>query len=117
MVFLGAAVCLVYWPATRGPFVFDDTATIVDNPSLRHLWPLVGGGLDGSGYYAGKLDIFNNVVYNWRSRTTDGGAHQVNFVNNYYKAGAASSQEYALNAQYGGFPGVSLGRRTHRVQR
>lgn len=68
-------------------------------------WSL-GGGLDGSGYYAGKLDIFNNVVYNWRSRTTDGGAHQVNFVNNYYKAGAASSQEYALNAQYGGFPGT-----------
>ena len=68
-------------------------------------WSL-GGGLDGTGNYAGKLDIFNNVVYNWRSRTTDGGAHQVNFVNNYYKAGAASSQEYALNAQYGGFPGT-----------
>jgi hypothetical protein len=68
-------------------------------------WSL-GGGLDASGKYAGKLDIFNNVVYNWRSRTTDGGAHQVNFVNNYYKAGAASSQEYALNAQYGGFPGT-----------
>lgn len=68
-------------------------------------WSL-GGGLDASGKYAGKLDIFNNVVYNWRSRTTDGGAHEVNFVNNYYKAGAASSQEYALNAQYGGFPGT-----------
>jgi hypothetical protein len=67
-------------------------------------WSL-GGGLDGNGY-AGRLDIFNNVVYNWRSRTTDGGAHEVNFVNNYYKAGAASSQEYALNAQYGGFPGT-----------
>jgi hypothetical protein len=66
----------------------------------------MGGGLDANGFYAGKLDIFNNVVYNWRSRTTDGGAHQVNFVNNYYKAGAASSQEYALNAQYGGFPGT-----------
>ena len=68
-------------------------------------WSL-GGGLDANGKYAGRLDIFNNVVYNWRSRTTDGGAHQVNFVNNYYKAGAASSQEYALNAQYGGFPGT-----------
>ncbi len=68
-------------------------------------WSL-GGGLDANGNYAGKLDIFNNVVYNWRSRTSDGGAHQVNFVNNYYKAGAASSQEYALNAQYGGFPGT-----------
>jgi hypothetical protein len=68
-------------------------------------WSL-GGGLDANGNYAGKLDIFNNVVYNWRSRTTDGGAHQVNFVNNYYKAGAASTQSRALNAQYGGFPGT-----------
>jgi hypothetical protein len=68
-------------------------------------WSLAGG-LDGSGYYAGKLDIFNNVVYNWRTRTTDGGAHQVNFVNNYYKAGPASTQSRALNAQYGGFPGT-----------
>ena len=68
-------------------------------------WSL-GGGLDASGYYAGKLDIFNNVVYNWRSRTTDGGAHQVNFVNNYYKAGAASTYNRALNATYGGFPGT-----------
>jgi hypothetical protein len=68
-------------------------------------WSL-GGGLDASGRYAGKLDIFNNVIYNWRSRTTDGGAHQVNFVNNYYKAGAASTYSRALNAQYGGFPGT-----------
>ncbi|HMP83879.1 MAG TPA: T9SS C-terminal target domain-containing protein [Verrucomicrobiota bacterium] len=68
-------------------------------------WSLAGG-LDASGRYAGKLDIFNNVVYNWRGRTTDGGAHQVNFVNNYYKAGPASTQSRALNAQYGGFPGT-----------
>ena len=41
---LGVAVCLVYYPATRGPFVFDDSATIVVNPSIRQLWPLVGSG-------------------------------------------------------------------------
>jgi hypothetical protein len=52
------------------------------------------------------LDIFNNVVYNWRSRTTDGGAHEVNFVNNYYKPGAATTLFTALNPQYGGFPGT-----------
>lgn len=68
-------------------------------------WSLAGG-LDGNGYYAGRLDIFNNVVYNWRSRTTDGGAHEVNFVKNYYKPGAASTQNYALNAQWDGFPGT-----------
>jgi hypothetical protein len=68
-------------------------------------WSL-GGGLDGNGYYSGKLDIRNNVVYNWRGRTTDGGAHQVNFVNNYYKPGAASRIFYALTADH---EGVGLG--------
>ena len=66
----------------------------------------MGGGLDASGNFAGRLDIFNNVVYNWGGRTTDGGAHKVNFVNNYYKPGAASTYFYALNAQYGNFPGT-----------
>ncbi len=68
-------------------------------------WSLAGG-LDANGYYSGRLDIFNNVVYNWGGRTTDGGAHEVNFVGNYYKPGAASTYFYALNAQYGGFPGT-----------
>ncbi len=68
-------------------------------------WSL-GGGLDGNGYYSGKLDIRNNVVYNWRGRTTDGGAHEVNFVNNYYKPGAASRIFYALTADH---EGVGLG--------
>jgi hypothetical protein len=68
-------------------------------------WSLAGG-LDATGNYAGRLDIFNNVVYNWRGRTTDGGAHQVNFVSNYYKPGAASIMFFALNAQYDAFPGT-----------
>ncbi|MGC4072060.1 MAG: fibronectin type III domain-containing protein [Nibricoccus sp.] len=66
----------------------------------------MAGGLDGAGYYAGKLDIFNNVVYNYGGRTTDGGAHQVNFVNNYYKRGPANGITTLLNPQYGGFPGT-----------
>ncbi|MES2924932.1 MAG: fibronectin type III domain-containing protein [Verrucomicrobiota bacterium] len=66
----------------------------------------MAGGLDAAGYYAGKLDLFNNLVYNWRGRTTDGGAHQVNFVNNYYKPGAATTLFTALNPDYGGFPGT-----------
>ena len=65
----------------------------------------MAGGLDGAGFYAGRLDIFNNVVYNWRSRTTDGGAMEVNFVNNYYKTGPATTLYTALNPQYGRFPG------------
>ncbi|HKJ89781.1 MAG TPA: hypothetical protein VJ960_01515, partial [Oceanipulchritudo sp.] len=61
-------------------------------------WSLAGG-LDTSGEYKGQLDIRNNVVYNWDHRTTDGGAHKVNFVNNYYKAGPATSRHQFLNPQ------------------
>lgn len=61
-------------------------------------WSL-GGGLDGSGAYAGRMDITNNVVYNWGSRTTDGGTKEVNFVNNYYKPGAGSKIFVAFNQQ------------------
>lgn len=68
-------------------------------------WSL-GGGLDPSGFFAGRLDIRNNVVYNWGGRTTDGGAHQVNFVNNYYKPGAAKRKNTVLNPTYDNFPGT-----------
>ncbi len=63
-------------------------------------WSL-GGGLDASGNFAGRLDIRNNVVYNWRTRTTDGGAMEVDFVNNYYKPGAATTfTPYALTINH-----------------
>ena len=61
----------------------------------------MGGGVDASGYFSGRLDIRNNVVYNWRSRTTDGGAMEVNFVNNYYKPGAATTHvPYAVTMNH-----------------
>ncbi|MET0592788.1 MAG: T9SS C-terminal target domain-containing protein [Polyangiaceae bacterium] len=66
----------------------------------------MGGGLDAAGNFSGRLDIFNNVVYNWGGRTTDGGAHEVNFVANYYKPGAATRKKVALTAQYDNFPGT-----------
>ena len=53
------------------------------------VWSLAGG-YDNAVRFAGRLDIRNNVVYNWKHRTTDGGAKQVNFVNNYYKPGPAT---------------------------
>ncbi len=53
-------------------------------------WSLAGG-LDRTGQsLAGKLDIRNNVVYNWRDRTTDGGVRELNFVGNYYRPGPAT---------------------------
>lgn len=62
----------------------------------------IGGGLSGDGFYTGRVDIRNNVVYNWGKRTTDGGANEVNFVNNYYKPGVSTAIFVALNAQHEG---------------
>jgi hypothetical protein len=67
-------------------------------------WSLAGG-LDANGNFAGRLDIFDNIVYNWGGRTTDGGAHEVNFVNNYYRPGPSSVVFHALKADYDSFPG------------
>ena len=69
-------------------------------------WSLAGGLEKKTGAYAGRLDLRDNVVYNWDNRATDGGAHEVNFVDNYYQPGPATRWFYALNAQYGGFPGT-----------
>lgn len=76
---------------------------------LAHNWGRnwsMAGGLDGTGRFSGRLDIRNNVVYNWGHRTTDGGAHEVNFVGNYYKPGAGTDHFYALTANYDNFPGT-----------
>lgn len=35
-----AAICAVYTNSLDAPFVFDDPAAIVDNPTIRRLWPL-----------------------------------------------------------------------------
>ena len=68
-------------------------------------WSLAGGLSKPKNEYAGRLDLRNNVVFNWKNRATDGGAHEVNFVNNFYQPGPATKFFFALNAQYGGFPG------------
>ncbi|MDC0935809.1 hypothetical protein OAS39_05950 [Pirellulales bacterium] len=62
-------------------------------------WSLAGG-IDQAHVHAGRLDIRNNLVYNWSYRTTDGGARQVNFVNNYYKPGPATKLKTYLNPQF-----------------
>lgn len=62
-------------------------------------WSL-GGGLDGTNHFAGRMNIYNNVVYNWGGRATDGGAHQVNFVGNYYKKGPSTTQNKIFIAQH-----------------
>ncbi len=62
-------------------------------------WSLAGA-VDQANRHAGRLDIRNMVVYNWHHRTTDGGAREVNFVNNYYKPGPASKVKTYLNPHY-----------------
>ena len=62
-------------------------------------WSL-GGGLDGDAHFAGRLNIYNNVCFNWGKRATDGGAHNVNFVNNYYKKGPSTTQDFILSADH-----------------
>ncbi|MCR3761162.1 RICIN domain-containing protein [Clostridium felsineum] len=54
-------------------------------------WSLAGGFEQDGKHYGGYLDITNNVVYNYKDRTTDGGARRVNFVGNYYKQGPVSN--------------------------
>jgi len=60
----------------------------------------MGGGMDGQNKAIGQMDIFNNVVYNWGSRTTDGNCHEVNFVGNYYKMGADTKKKVLFTQQY-----------------
>ncbi len=64
------------------------------------VWSLAGG-YDNAVHFAGRLDIRNNVVYNWNHRTTDGGAKLVNFVNNYYKPGPASRVFHLMKPDVG----------------
>ena len=53
-------------------------------------WSLAGGLDRSAKRLAGRLDIRNNVVYNWNHRTTDGGVLELNYVNNFYLPGPAS---------------------------
>ncbi len=62
-------------------------------------WSL-GGGMDGNNKAIGQMDIFNNVVYNWGGRTTDGNCHEVNFVGNYYKMGPDTRRTELFIQQY-----------------
>jgi hypothetical protein len=60
----------------------------------------MGGGMDGQNRPIGGLDLFNNVVYNWHNRTTDGNCHAVNFVNNYYKMGADTRKKILFTQDF-----------------
>ena len=61
-------------------------------------WSLAGG-LDKQKRHTGRLDLRNNAVFNWKNRATDGGAQQVQFVNNYYKPGPATRALFVIRPE------------------
>ena len=40
IVLIVLAVLAAYRNSFSGPFIFDDIASIVDNPTIRRLWPV-----------------------------------------------------------------------------
>ncbi|MCC6510236.1 MAG: T9SS C-terminal target domain-containing protein [Pirellulaceae bacterium] len=63
-------------------------------------WSLAGG-LTRGGNFAGRLDIRNNVVFNWQHRTNDGGVKTLNLVNNLYLPGPATRVFHLLKPDVG----------------
>lgn len=63
-------------------------------------WSLAGG-LNRAGKFAGRLDIRNNVVFNWQHRTNDGGVKALNLVNNLYLPGPATRVFHLLKPDVG----------------
>jgi hypothetical protein len=63
-------------------------------------WSLAGG-LNNGGQFAGRLDIRNNVVFNWEHRTNDGGVKALNLVNNLYIPGPATRVFHLLKPDVG----------------
>jgi hypothetical protein len=61
-------------------------------------WSLAGGLTQG-GKFAGRLDIRNNVVFNFAHRTNDGGVRMANIVDNYYIPGPATKVFHVLLAK------------------
>lgn len=60
----------------------------------------MGAAIDGSGVYNSKIDMFNNVVYDFGGRANDGQCHQLNFVNNYYKKGPSTSINFTCKMDF-----------------
>lgn len=78
--------------ASVGGYTGSYHHNLLTNCSGRN-WSLAGAMEYDAVHYGGRADIRNNVVYNWYDRTTDGVMNELNFVNNYYKAGPASETD------------------------
>ncbi|HRK29995.1 MAG TPA: hypothetical protein PLD59_02875 [Tepidisphaeraceae bacterium] len=71
---------------------FGATIGGVNNVFARNLFACNTGRNPSMGM-GGDFNFVNNVVYNWRHRTMDGGdqSSRVNAINNYYKPGPATA--------------------------
>src|SRR5436309_3517781 len=65
------------------------------NSSFHHNLFACNTGRNPSIGMTGPFDFRNNVLFNWRHRTIDGGdgASQINVVNNYFKPGPATKSQ------------------------
>ncbi|MCA9057975.1 MAG: hypothetical protein KDA85_05730 [Planctomycetaceae bacterium] len=61
-------------------------------------WSLAGG-LNRQKQHTGRLDLRNNVVFNWKDRATDGGAAEVQFVNKIYRPGPATQKLFMIRPE------------------
>ena len=43
---IGMAIAFVYGPTIDAPLIFDDEVTLLQNPSIHQLWPLIGNAPD-----------------------------------------------------------------------
>jgi pectate lyase len=62
------------------------------NCSFHHNLFACNTGRNPSIGWCENLDYRNNVIFNWRHRTMDGGLNSINVVNNYYKPGPAANR-------------------------
>ena len=78
------AALAAYHNSFSVPFVYDDTPSIVDNPTIRHLWPLndVLSPPSDSGVTVNGRPLVNlSLALNYRfGGTSPWGYHAVNFV-------------------------------------
>ena len=72
---LAAAVVVVYAPALRAPFVFDDEAAVIGNPTIRELWspdilrpPADGGTTTGRPLVNARGATREVHPFNWMGR-------------------------------------------------
>lgn len=73
---------------------FGSTIGGVNCTFMRNLWACNAGRNPSMGM-GGDFNLLNNVIFNWRHRTTDGGdeTSRVNSINNYFKPGPVTPKD------------------------